>query len=166
MMLGCLRLNMDNKPTEREIGNFFKGMNCSNPEACWIWNGYKQASGHGQFRYRSKTIVAYRFSYMLKYPDFDQSLCVLHKCDNGACINPTHMFLGTMTDNMADKVAKGRQSKGLSNTGWLLETEVEEIKKLYQTGKYTQQELGRRFKVNASQISKIINGHRWGHLTT
>jgi len=35
-------------------------------------------------------------------------LQVLHKCDVRNCINPEHLFLGTNTDNVADKMSKGR----------------------------------------------------------
>src|SRR5882757_971624 len=38
---------------------------------------------------------------------------VLHTCDNGACIKPTHLFLGTAQDNTDDMIAKGRKKNDL-----------------------------------------------------
>lgn len=37
---------------------------------------------------------------------------VLHRCDNQPCCNPSHLFIGTQADNVADMVAKGRHRNG------------------------------------------------------
>ena len=56
--------------------------------------------------------LIHRWVYFNAHPEADESLCVLHHCDNKVCINPNHAFLGTRADNNRDKIAKGRDVTG------------------------------------------------------
>lgn len=40
------------------------------------------------------------------------NMCVCHRCDTPSCINPDHLFLGTITENNKDRDLKGRQAAG------------------------------------------------------
>jgi hypothetical protein len=77
---------------------------------CWEWTGYRMPSGHGQLR-RSRSggiLLAHRYVWrelVGEIPD-----CVLHRCDNPPCVRPSHLWLGTQADNIADMWAKGRGS--------------------------------------------------------
>ena len=71
---------------------------------CWLWTGGTTAGGYGVSHRR----YAHRESYRLHYGEIPDGLCVLHKCDTPPCVNPRHLFLGTRTDNAADKTRKGR----------------------------------------------------------
>lgn len=75
---------------------------------CWKWHGTTDIQGYGHLRVDGRKTLAHRYSYQLHLGDFDQSLYVLHKCDNPNCTNPMHLFLGTHMDNMVDMIKKNR----------------------------------------------------------
>lgn len=83
---------------------------------CWLWTGAVQGYGYGDTSSRlAPNRLAHRWSWLLHHGEIPHDLCVLHKCDVRRCVRPTHLFLGTQADNIADKVAKGRQARGERN---------------------------------------------------
>lgn len=130
---------------------------------CWEWTGVKfHSSGYGQFSYKLKTVSSHRYSWYLAYGEIPEGLFVLHKCDNKICCNPNHLFLGTQKDNSDDKVSKQRHTKG-NNHGMskLTENQVFEIRRLWNTGKYYQREIGEMFDVSQTAISNILLRKTW-----
>ena len=73
----------------------------------------KTAEGYGRFSVtRGQSVVrAHRFSYEFHRGPVPAGFFVCHHCDTPSCVNPSHLFLGTHQENMADMVAKGRQSR-------------------------------------------------------
>lgn len=77
------------------------------PGACWEWTG-GLLNGYGSFSVLDNTISAHRFAFENWKGGIPAGLNVLHKCDNRKCVRLSHLFAGTDSDNMWDKVRKGR----------------------------------------------------------
>jgi len=69
---------------------------------CWNYIGYKNSSGYGRLRFNGKKILAPRLSYMSEKGNIPDGMFVLHTCDNPACVNPDHLYLGDAKDNAMD----------------------------------------------------------------
>lgn len=95
----------------RDVERFDARVRAAGPEECWPFEG-GAVRGYGQFSIRRRPHKAHRVAYGLAHGEPPAGLCVCHRCDNPACCNPAHLFLGSNPENTADKVAKGRQARG------------------------------------------------------
>jgi hypothetical protein len=88
-------------------------------------------------------------------------MCVLHKCDNRKCCNPSHLFLGTNLDNIADKLAKGRQARGESSAlAKLRARDIPIIRAMAREG-VSQGKIARVFGVTLQAIWCVVKGKTW-----
>jgi hypothetical protein len=78
------------------------------PDGCWPWQGYIGTWGYGQMWAERATQLAHRVAWDLAVGPIPAGMSVLHRCDNRPCCNPSHLFLGTHTDNVRDMAAKER----------------------------------------------------------
>jgi hypothetical protein len=133
---------------------FWARVSRDNPSACWNWLGARsQPGGYGNLSFNGRPWSAHRLAYKLANPEWDERLHVLHKCDNPACCNPSHLFLGTDADNIADKVAKGRNRDRRK----LTEQQVKEIR----ASTELIASLALKFGVTQSTISMVRTGKSW-----
>lgn len=75
---------------------------------CWNWTGHKNSCGYGSITISGKSILAHRVSYQVFVEEIKEGYVICHKCDNPSCINPDHLFQGTLQDNQKDSFRKGR----------------------------------------------------------
>jgi hypothetical protein len=77
---------------------------------CWLWTGaWTPSRGYGLVRGEGgRRTVAHRRSWELHCGPIPAGMKVLHKCDVRLCVNPDHLFLGTLGDNNRDAYDKGR----------------------------------------------------------
>jgi hypothetical protein len=135
------------------------------PDACWAWTRHQSKSrGYGRFRLDGKSEEAHRVAWRLTYGPIPDGLCVLHRCDNRPCVNPKHLFLGTIADNQADMVAKGRSPRGeRQGRSKLTAEQVHAIRRALADG-VTQKELARQYGCSPSNIGLIRHGTNWSWL--
>ncbi len=108
------------------------------PGDCWEWTAYRDPNGYGRMSAgQGQVVLAHRLSYRLHHGDLEDGMGVLHRCDNPPCVNPTHLFAGTQSDNMQDCSAKGRTTRCdvLCRAGLHLMTEENSKYKVGSTGR-------------------------------
>ena len=135
------------------------------PESgCWIWDGYTDAKmGYGMFWFDGPMRQSHRVSYALFKSEIPDGMHVCHSCDVPSCVNPSHLWLGTNAENVADKVRKGRV-RNLRGTDHpmakLSEGQVLDIRRSGLSGRAIAKALG----IDRSTVQYIRNGKLWGHL--
>ncbi len=110
---GCYKQCTRTKPVY-EV--FFRHINKT--ENCWLWTGCIGKWGYGNFRLINKTVLAHRLSWMLHNGEIPNEMFVCHSCDNPACVNPDHLWIGTHQDNIDDMMEKGRYVSGTKGKTW------------------------------------------------
>lgn len=128
---------------------------------CWVWTASLNRGGYGQLGVDYKVVRAHQFSWELHngpIPDGEghHGVCVLHKCDNRACVRPSHLYLGDHQDNMEDAARRGRMNGG--NGSHKLSFEIaQEIRRRYRSEPISQERLGREYGVSGATVWAIVH---------
>ncbi len=150
----------------KDIQDRFWGKVQFKENGCWEWIASKSNTGYGRFRLNGKLHLPHRLVYQWVNGPIPNSLLVCHKCDNPSCVNPSHLFKGTKSQNMLDASRKnrifrgGRPEKRIGNTNGqtkIKDCEIKQVKDLYEYG-FTGTEIAKMFEISHSQIYKILKG--------
>jgi len=129
---------------------------------CWNWTG-STVKGYGQISngIKHKSLRSHVVSYLLFKGEVGDK-CVLHRCDNPRCVNPDHLFLGTVLDNVRDMHSKGRNHnvRGEAHGGAKIsKTDALTIREMY--GKTPTDKLMADYELSRTQVWRIAKGLRW-----
>ena len=141
-------------------------------ETCWLWTGAKHEFGYGVLGAGVRGTglrKAHRVAWESVNGPVPDGLYVLHKCDVPACVNPDHLFVGTLKDNHDDMRSKHRGSnpppqRGSANVNAKLTEElVRAIRMLYANG-VMQKDIAVTIGVTRDTVSRAVTGKGWAHV--
>ena len=151
------------------VQRFWRSVDKQDHSGCWKWKLSTDSKGYGQFKIGSRKngtrerVMAHRFSYMLHFVEIPKGMYVLHRCDNPPCVNPKHLWLGTIADNNKDMIDKGRNVVGVDMPqSKLNEIDVRLIRALGSL--FPHRTLAPVFGVSQATISKIVRHAAWRHI--
>lgn len=134
----------------------------ANDDLCWEWTGAKNSDGYGNFWRNGVSIKSHQVAWM--YPDYVilDGMEICHSCDNPACCNPKHLFLGSHLENLKDMEAKNRRAKGEKITVHKMTREtVIEARSKYENGNFTIAALAREYGVAHRTMTCVLRGLTW-----
>lgn len=139
---------------------------------CKLWTGRLDPHGYGRLKLGAIEVLAHRKAYA-EYHGLDvlsMGGVVMHLCDNPPCIEPTHLKLGTQSENMADMYSKGRHAKGEDRGNAVLTDEqVRSIRRDYiprggANGRGNSAHICLLYGLTRYRLSCIIRRTRWAHV--
>ncbi len=138
----------------------------SAPDKCWEWKRTKTRAGYGLLTIKYKNYYAHRLAWELaNNSEVPTGMFVCHRCDNPACCNPAHLFIGTQKENIQDAKEKKRIPYGEAHHGTnLTDEDIRAIRNFAYGSELTRQQIADRFGIVRSTVNDIISGRTWTHV--
>lgn len=133
------------------------------PESgCWLWLGALNGNGYAMMKNeRGVNEHGHRIAFRLYRGPIPAGEHVLHGCDVRPCVNPWHTHPGSHQQNMAERNARERQSRGETHgPAKLCNAEVLAIR----SSGGSQRAIARRFGISRRTVRSIKDRNTWRHL--
>lgn len=140
----------------------FKTKYAIDPRGCWLWTGADNGKGYGQTWVNGRRQYAHRASFVHYHGPVPKGHDVCHRCDVPSCVNPTHLFAGTRSDNMRDMSKKGRASMLLAR---LTAADLRYIRAQHAEGTSTVA-IADRLRVSRQTVGRVLRGRTYRHTQT
>ena len=132
---------------------------------CWEWTGTLYRQGYGRFYHRDTVEVkSHRVSFLINFGEIPLDSLIYHKCNNRKCVNPKHIYAGSITSNMEDLSSSGVLKGEKNSQAKLTEELVIKIREEYFHTFENTRSLAKRYNVSQPLISKIVRGISWSHV--
>lgn len=129
------------------------------PSGCWLWQKkVHPLTGYGSVGYQSKDWLVHRLAWTLTNGPIPKGMNVLHRCDVRHCGNPTHLFLGTQSDNIIDMYRKSRGGARLTPD------DIRTIRTRHAAGGISYKDLAQEYGVSKSAIEGAVSRRKWAWL--
>jgi hypothetical protein len=131
---------------------------------CWLWTGADSRLGYGRMRLpvpEARTVNATHVAWMVYRGPIPDGVVLCHRCDTPQCVNPDHLFLGTLSENIMDSINKGRRWRGETAPRAKL-TNADVLAIRASPGRVT--DLAIQYGVSTGRISNIRHRKIWKHL--
>ena len=164
---------------ETWVRKFWERVVKRGPDECWLWTGRRANTRqrYGRVQWKGVLIPAHRVAYELTYGPTDAPL-IRHTCDTEDCVNPRHLIPGTVAQNNADCIERGRAKpptgEGHGNSK-LTDNAVRDIRcratrvvggaHRLEPGKVAHAVLAKEYGVSKATISMALNGVQWKHIS-